>query len=45
MFVELTQDSVAGYIAGCGRKVAALPEALASIAFASMLELLVDFTR
>ena len=45
MFVEVTQDSVIGNVAGCVREVAALPEALAPVALANMLELLLDFTR
>ncbi len=45
IFVQVTQDSVIGDVAGCGREVAALPEALAPVALANMLELLLDFTR
>ena len=43
--VFVAQDSVIGDVAGCGREVAALPEALAPVALANMLELLLDFTR
>lgn len=45
MFVQVTQDSVIGDVAGCNREVAALPEALAPVALADMLELLLDFAR
>jgi hypothetical protein len=45
MFVEVTQDDVIGDVAGRGGEVAALPEALAPVALADMLELLLDFAR
>ena len=45
MSVEVTHDDVIGDVAGGGREVAPLPEALAPVAFADMLELLLDFAR
>ena len=42
MSVEVTHDDVIGDVAGCGREVAALPEALAPISFADVLEFLLD---
>jgi hypothetical protein len=45
MFVEVTQDDVIGDVAGRGGEVTALPEALAPIALADVLELLLDFAR
>jgi len=41
--VEVTQDGVVGDMAGCGRELSALPEALAPVALADMFELLLDF--
>jgi hypothetical protein len=43
MSVEISEDDVVGDVAGRGREVAALPEALAPVAFADVLELLLDF--
>ena len=45
MSVQITHDDVIGDVAGSGREVAALPEALAPVAFADVLELLLDFAR
>ena len=45
MSVEVPQDGVIGDVAGRGREVATLPEALTPIALTDMLELLLDFAR
>ena len=45
MPIEIPQDGIIGDVAGCGREVAALPEALSPVTLANMLELLLDFTR
>ena len=45
MSVEIPQDDVICNVAGCGREVAALREALAPVAFADVLELLLDLAR
>jgi len=45
MPVEIPQDGVIGDVGGGGRKVSALPEALAPVALADMFELLLDFAR
>lgn len=43
MAVQITHDDVIGDVAGSGREVAALPEALAPVAFSDVFELLLDF--
>ena len=45
MSVQVTHDDVIGDVAGCGREVAALPRALSPVAFADVLEFLLDFAR
>ena len=45
MSVQVTDDDVIGDVAGGGREVAPLPEALSPIALADVFELLLDFTR
>ena len=45
MSVEITDDDVIGDVAGSGGEVAGLPEALAPVAFADVLELLLDFAK
>ena len=45
MSVEVTHDDVFGDVAGGCREVAPAPEALAPIAFADVLELLLDLAR
>jgi len=45
MSVQITHHDVIGDVAGSGREVAALPELLAPVAFADVLELLLDFAR
>lgn len=45
MSIQVTHDDVIGDVAGGGREVASLPEALAPVALADMLELLLDFVR
>ena len=42
MLVETIEDDVVGDIARGGREIASLPEALAPVAFADMLELLLN---
>jgi hypothetical protein len=43
MAVQVAHDDVIGDVAGGGREVASLPEPLAPVAFADVLELLLDF--
>jgi hypothetical protein len=45
MSVEISHDDVIGDVAGCGREVAALPEALAPVALSDVFELLLDLAR
>lgn len=45
MSIEIPHDDVIGDVAGCRREVAALPEALALVAFANVLEILLDLAR
>src|SRR5665647_95896 len=45
MSVEITHDDVIGDVAGSGREVAPAPEPLPPVAFADMLELLLDLAR
>ena len=45
MPVETAHDDIIGDGAGDGRETAALPEVLAPVAFAAMLELLPDLAR
>lgn len=45
MSVEISHDDVICDVAGCGREVAALPEALAPVAFSDVFELLLDLAR
>ena len=45
MAVQITHDDVIGDVAGRGRELAALPEALPPVAFPNVLELLLDFSR
>jgi hypothetical protein len=45
MAVEITIDDVIGDVAGRGREVASLPEALPPIALADVLEFLLDLAR
>lgn len=45
MAVQVAHDDIIGDVAGCGREVAALPEALSPVAFADVLELLLDLAR
>jgi hypothetical protein len=45
MSVQISHDDVIGDVAGCGREVSVLPEALAPLAFADVFELLLDFAR
>ena len=45
MSVEISHDDVIGYVAGCGREVATLPEALAPVALSDVFELLLDLAR
>jgi len=40
-----SHDDVIGDVAGSGREVASLPEALAPVAFSDVLEFLLDFAR
>ncbi len=43
MSIEISHDDVVGDVAGRGREVAPLPEALSPIALADVFELLLDF--
>lgn len=43
--VEISHDDVIGAVAGCGREVAMLPEALAPVALSDVFELLLDLAR
>ena len=43
--VQIPHDDVIGDVAGRGREVSALPEALAPIALADVFELLLDLAR
>ena len=45
MAVQVTHDDVIGDVAGSGREVAPVPEALPPVALANVLELLLDFAR
>ena len=45
MFVEIPHDDIVGDVAGGCGEVSALPEALAPVALADMLELLLDLAR
>ena len=45
VLVEVVGDHVIGDVAGCGREVASLPEALAPVSLADVLELLLDLAR
>lgn len=43
MPAQITHDNASRNVVGCGREVAALPEALSPIALADVFELLLDF--
>ena len=43
MVVEISHDEAIGDIAGCGREVASLPEALLPIPLANVFEIGLDF--
>ena len=45
MPVEISHDDIIGYVAGSGREVSPLPEALSPVPFADMLEFLLDLAR
>lgn len=45
MSVEISHDDVVGGVAGCGREVATLPEALAPVPLSDVFELLLDLAR
>src|SRR5665213_4571844 len=45
MFVQITHDDVIGDVAGRGREVASLPEALSPVALTDMFEFLLDLAR
>lgn len=45
MFVQIVHDDVVGDVTGSGREVTSRPEPLAPVAFADVLELLLDFPR